>query len=57
MPLQNNFDFNAGTTGHAWRYTLNVEPVIPIKLNQEFTLIMPNDSAFCLPGRIIPRPT
>ncbi len=38
FPLQSNFDFNMGT-GSGWRYTLNVQPVIPIKLNENWNLI------------------
>src|SRR5215475_6055900 len=32
FPLQNNFDLKMGT-GSGWRYTLNIQPVIPITLN------------------------
>jgi hypothetical protein len=39
VPFQNNFDFNLGT-GHGWRYTLNFQPVVPIKLNDSWTLIV-----------------
>ncbi len=38
FPLQSNFDFGMGT-GSGWRYTLNVQPVIPIKLNDKWNLI------------------
>jgi len=38
FPLQSNFDFGMGT-GSGWRYTLNVQPVIPIKLNENWNLI------------------
>jgi hypothetical protein len=38
FPLQSNFDFGMGT-GAGWRYTLNVQPVIPIKLNDKWNLI------------------
>jgi hypothetical protein len=43
VPFQNNFDFNLGT-GHGWRYTLDFQPVVPIKLKDSWTLIGP---AFC----------
>ena len=38
FPLQSNFDFGMGT-GSGWRYTLNVQPVIPIKLSDNWNLI------------------
>jgi hypothetical protein len=38
FPLQSNFDFGLGT-GSGWRYTLNVQPVIPIKLSDKWNLI------------------
>ncbi len=38
LPLQSNFDFGMGT-GSGWRFTLNVQPVIPIKLNDKWNLI------------------
>jgi hypothetical protein len=38
FPLQSNFDFGMGT-GSGWRYTLNVQPVIPIKLSDKWNLI------------------
>ena len=38
FPLQSNFDFYKGTRS-GWRYTLNVQPVIPIKLSDKWNLI------------------
>lgn len=38
LPLQSNFDFGMGT-GSGWRYTLNVQPVIPIALSPSWNLI------------------
>jgi hypothetical protein len=38
LPLQSNFDFRMGT-GSGWRYTLNVQPVIPIALSSEWNMI------------------
>jgi hypothetical protein len=38
LPLQSNFDFGMGT-GSGWRYTLNVQPVIPIALSPNWNLI------------------
>src|SRR5262249_25622055 len=39
VPFQNNFDFGGGTNNHAFRYTLNVQPVIPFSINDDFNLI------------------
>lgn len=38
VPLQNNFDFGMGT-GSGWRYTLNMQPVIPVVLNDRWNMI------------------
>jgi hypothetical protein len=38
FPMQSNFDFGMGT-GSGWRYTLNLQPVIPIKLSDNWNLI------------------
>ncbi|MFC3127184.1 transporter [Pseudoroseomonas globiformis] len=38
VPLQNNFDYG-GRTGDAFRYTLNVQPVIPISIDENWNLI------------------
>jgi hypothetical protein len=38
LPLQSNFDFGMGD-GSGWRYTLNVQPVIPVKLSADWNLI------------------
>jgi hypothetical protein len=38
VPMQSNFDFGLAT-GSGWRYTLNVQPVIPIKLSEDWNLI------------------
>ncbi len=39
VPLQNNFDFGIGPDDDGFRYTLNVQPVIPISLTPEWSLI------------------
>lgn len=39
FPLQHNFDFGMGPDGGGYRYTLNVQPVIPIALSKEWNLI------------------
>jgi hypothetical protein len=38
LPIQNNWDFGIGPAD-AMRYTLNVQPVIPFSLNDEYNLI------------------
>lgn len=38
LPFQNNFDFGIGAND-GWRYTLNVQPVIPFSLSEEWNLI------------------
>jgi hypothetical protein len=39
VPFQYNADFNGGVSGHAHRSYLNIQPVIPISLNDEWNLI------------------
>ena len=39
VPFQNNFDFGLGPSNDGFRYTLNVQPVIPISLNKDWNLI------------------
>lgn len=39
VPLQNNFDFGAGAEGDGFAYTLNIQPVIPFELNENWNLI------------------
>ena len=38
FPMQSNFDIRMGN-GSGWRYTLNVQPVIPIALSPKWNLI------------------
>src|SRR6185436_244150 len=38
FPMQSNFDFGMGA-GSGWRYTLNVQPVIPIALSPKWNMI------------------
>ncbi|WP_435136089.1 hypothetical protein [Formosa sp. A9] len=38
VPLQNNFDFNTGPN-EGFRYNLNVQPVLPFSLNDDWNLI------------------
>jgi hypothetical protein len=39
VPFQNNFDFGLGPSHTGWRYTLNIQPVIPISLTKDWNLI------------------
>ena len=39
VPFQNNFDYDVGPLNQGRRYTLNIQPVIPISLNEEWNLI------------------
>jgi hypothetical protein len=39
VPFQSNWDFGSGPGDDGWRYTLNVQPVIPITLNADWNLI------------------
>ncbi len=38
VPLQSNFDFGMGS-GSGWRYTLNIQPVIPVALSPKWNMI------------------
>jgi hypothetical protein len=39
VPFQNNFDWGAGPSGDGFPYKLNLQPVIPIRLNEDWNLI------------------
>ena len=39
VPLQSNFNFGAGFNHNKMLYVLNIQPVIPIKVNDEWNLI------------------
>jgi hypothetical protein len=39
LPLQNNFDWGGGPNDDAFQYRLNVQPVIPISLNEDWNVI------------------
>nr|WP_258609844.1 transporter [Mesorhizobium sp. AR10] len=39
VPFQSNFDFGAGPDDNGFAYTLNIQPVIPISLNDEWNVI------------------
>ena len=38
-PLQNNFDFGGGPNDDGFQYKLNIQPVIPFKLNEEWKIL------------------
>ena len=40
VPLQNNFDFGGGFKNDAFRYTLNIQPVVPISLSKDWNLFL-----------------
>ena len=39
VPVQNNFDFGAGPDGDGFQYKVNIQPVIPISLSEDWNLI------------------
>ena len=39
VPIQNNFDFGAGPGGDGFQYKVNVQPVIPFSLSEDWNLI------------------
>ena len=39
VPIQNNFDWGAGPKGDGFQYKVNIQPVIPISLNENWNLI------------------
>jgi len=40
LPFQNNFDWGGGPNGDGFQWKMNVQPVIPISLNEDFNLII-----------------
>lgn len=40
VPFQSNFDFRIGPSDEGWRYTLNIQPVIPISIGSDWNLIV-----------------
>jgi len=39
VPIQNNFDFGAGTDGDGFQYKVNIQPVIPFSVSEDWNLI------------------
>jgi hypothetical protein len=40
VPFQNNFDWGSGPTEDGFQWKMNVQPVVPISLNDDWNLIM-----------------
>jgi hypothetical protein len=54
FPIQQNFDFGLGSNEDGFRYTANVQPVIPITLNQDWNLILRSIWPIIHQGDVIP---
>jgi hypothetical protein len=39
VPIQNNFDFGGGPVGGRFQYKLNIQPVIPVSISDDWNLI------------------
>ena len=39
MPFQNNFDWGGGPTGDGFQWKLNIQPVIPVSISEDWNLI------------------
>jgi hypothetical protein len=39
VPMQSNFDFGAGVDGNGFAYTMNIQPVIPISIGDDWNMI------------------
>ena len=39
VPLQSNFDFGGGLNDNGFQYKLNIQPVIPFKLNEDWKIL------------------
>lgn len=39
VPFQNNWDFGMGLDDEGWRWTMNVQPVVPFSLGEDWNLI------------------
>jgi hypothetical protein len=55
VPLQNNFEFGIGPDDDGFRYTLNVQPVVPISLTPEWNLISRTILPIIYQDEIFPR--
>ena len=50
VPFQSNFDFGGGPAGDGFQYKLNLQPIVPISLNQDWLAHLAHDSPVRLPG-------
>jgi hypothetical protein len=39
VPLQSNFDFNIGPQDDGWKFQLNIQPVIPVSISDDWNVI------------------
>jgi hypothetical protein len=44
LPFQSNFDFNTGQDNDNFKYTLNIQPVIPLSISADWNLIAASSS-------------
>ena len=40
VPFQSNEDFHIGPTGNGYKYTLNIQPVIPVSIGPDWNVIV-----------------
>lgn len=40
VPFQANYDAGAGPTNNGWKFTLNVQPVVPLSISKDWNLIV-----------------
>lgn len=54
VPIQNNFDFGAGPNGDGFQYKVNLQPVIPFTISEEWNLISRTIFPIVYQEKIIP---
>jgi hypothetical protein len=54
VPFQNNFDFGMGPNDDGFRYTMNFQPVIPVKLSDDWNLISRTIVPFITQHDVVP---
>lgn len=55
VPFQHNFDRGGGPSNTAFRYTVNFQPVIPIRLNNDWNFVTRTIVPFVSFGNIFPQ--
>ena len=50
VPFQANEDWGFGPTGNGYKFTLNIQPVIPISISKDWNVIV-GRSSNCFPAR------